>query len=1095
MRLQREERDCDPSCHRDELSCPAFVRHAGSWSARRYHFSRHAGARGGHYIELIARPLPFAVAPTLALSQLSSMPTLRGGAWRVVRPGRAGGIIAALLVLAWAAPLRAQILASGSLRGEVVTAAGASVAGAQLTLTNERTGAVRGMRADGGGRFLIPLLLPGEYSLLAEEVGFQPVRQHGLPIHQGRESALRLVLVPQAPPITNVVEVARPVHPALPEIPLFGALLPRESIGTFGRRAEVTDLSREVSWVDGPRDERGGFVSAAGGLPGGNSRLFVDGLSEGLLRHPFVPMEPASAPAFGRAILQEAQVISAPFDAGWPGAAGAILTAASRSGTNDFTFEPSLSWSGGALAGTRRDNPADSSAMSLEAGTVLSGAVVHDIAHFLVALDYQTLEHPGAFPTEQDAASLAGAPVSARDAFTAIAADSFGTRVRDFTQPVVRSWRGGRAFARADWRLSTTHTLALRAGFARWNEQNPLLGADPISGLGTRLQARDLSAAFTASSSWRSVFNELHAGIREGRRVWTGLPLSATYLGTESIGIGAASALPGAFREQALELADVVQVFRRRHALNAGVGLIYSRWMEDYLYGAGGIFQFGDLDDFSAARGTYVRASGPSITKFSAPELGLFVQDRWEPTPGFSITGGLRFDRQWLSRGPAIDTALAQATGLRNDRRPLDGGNVGPRAGITWDVGNRHVWVVRAGAGRFFSRPDPALFAEALINDGQVMVRRAEGSLRTWPAEPDASVASVTRSRVTLFTPGYRNPRTTRMSLGVSHAAGRSVVIALDAGYHRTDFLLRRSDGNRLPVPVGQTQEGRPVFGALVQQGALISAVPGSNRHFAGFDLISELSSTGRSEAWEMTISAESMVGRGFRLAASYTLSHVRDDRPTGRTGDPADDLDPFPQGAPAGGSAAAWAQGRSDFDVPHRVVARAEYSLPRLLGLELAARYRFRSGRPFTPGFRPGVDVNGDGAGANDPAFLDPAIPGMAALIAANGCLGRQAGRFAARNSCREPGEHALDLHASIELPISSLEGRVVLTLDAFNVVSSVTGLRDRAAVQVDPFRSLVVDPAGNVILPLIANPGFGRLTSLRSEDRLLRVGLRMSP
>ncbi|MEP6573340.1 MAG: TonB-dependent receptor [Gemmatimonadota bacterium] len=1018
------------------------------------------------------------------------MPASSDHARRAARFGRAAGALAALLT-AIALPGAAQGPATGSLRGEIVSDSGISLPGAQITLTEQHTGAVRSLRADTHGRFFIPVLKPGLYALVVEEVGFQPLRQLGVRVRQGRESAIRLALTPRPPPIISVEEAALPPHRPLPQNPVFGSVLPDDSQPGLIRRPEVSDLWRDATLVDGPKDGHEGFARSALGLPGVYSRLLVDGLNEGLLRHPFVPDEPAGAPAFDPATLSQVQVISAPFDLEWPGTAGVTLAAATASGGNDFRFEPSIEWSGGSLSASRRGNPADSATQSFSFGARMSGAVVRDVAHFLVALDYQTLEQPSALPSASAAAFLSGLPVNPLSMVATVAADSFGTGVQSFTQPVVRSWRGGRAFARADWQLSPVHSVGVRFGLNRWKEQNPLLGEDPVSGAGTLLEARDMSAAISVSSAWRSASNDFRAGAREGRRVWTGLALPTTYLLTEDIGIGASPALPGAFREQALEIADALTVPMRHHTLKGGFDLGLSRWLVDYLYGEGGIFRFGSLDDFASAEGTYLRASGPSLTKFSEPGLGLFLQDRWEVMAGLNLSAGVRFERYWYTRGPHIDTTLAQVTGLRNDQRPVDAGHFGPRAGITWDISNRHTWVLRAGAGVFTGPPDIALVAEAMTNNGNVSVRRTEGSLRLWPAPPDTSVASVTAARVTLFTPGFRQPRTRRVSAGLSYATGRSIAVSLEGGYQRSEFLLRRTDANRLPVPLGVTQEGRPVFGNLIQRGALIAAAPGSNRQFSAFDQISALTASGHSEAWDATLSIEGRVGLRLRLNADYTWSQVRDDRPLGRSGDPADDLDPFPQGPLAG----AWAQGTSDFDLPHHLLLRAAYDFPRLLGLTLAVRYRYRSGLPFSPGFKPGVDANGDGSGTNDPAFLDATIPGMPALLALQPCLAHRVGAFASRNSCREPGDRAVDVSASVRLPIASLDGRVVLTLEAFNLLQSPSGLRDHAAVLVDASRALSTGPAGNVVLPLVANPEFGKLVGVRSENRLLRVGVRVIP
>lgn len=68
-----------------------------------------------------------------------------------------------------------------------------------------------------------------------------------------------------------------------------------------------------------------------------------------------------------------------------------------------------------------------------------------------------------------------------------------------------------------------------------------------------------------------------------------------------------------------------------------------------------------------------------------------------------------------------------------------------------------------------------------------------------------------------------------------------------------------------------------------------------------------------------------------------------------------------------------------------------------------------------------------------------------------------------------------------------------MALTVDAFNVMATETGVVDRAAVLVDPNGTFTVDASGNVTLPLVPNPNFGSLLSRRGEPRLVRIGLRL--
>ncbi|MBP7621695.1 MAG: hypothetical protein KA745_12055, partial [Gemmatimonadales bacterium] len=141
-------------------------------------------------------------------------------------------------------------------------------------------------------------------------------------------------------------------------------------------------------------------------------------------------------------------------------------------------------------------------------------------------------------------------------------------------------------------------------------------------------------------------------------------------------------------------------------------------------------------------------------------------------------------------------------------------------------------------------------------------------------------------------------------------------------------------------------------------------------------------------------------------------------------------------------------------------------------------------------PGYRQGVDINGDGSGGNDPVALTGAPAGLAAVLANAHCSSAGSG-VAERNSCREDAVASLDL--SLALRLGAGGRRIALTLDAFNVVGSATGVVDRAALLVDPTGTITTSAAGRTVVPMVVNDNFGTLLSRRGEPRTLRIGLRV--
>lgn len=1003
---------------------------------------------------------------------------------RALRTARALLVVGACLFAV--GEVRAQSLTSGSLKGRIVTRDGEGVAGVQLTLEGRVGGTVREFESDLHGNFNLPLLAAGEYRLLVELPGYQPVRRTGVSVAAGRATSIEVRIEKRPPPITTVDEVSGPS----PQVGATGGRVYRGTdLTDLARRRDIGDVSRLATEVVSAFDGREGFAIAASGRPAAQSRLFVDGVLESLLKHPGYPDEPARTPVFHRDGVDQAQVIGVPLDAEWRGATGSIFAVQTRQATGKVRFQPYGTFTTSKLGGRPLDNPGDSTASSFQVGAVLSGALVPDTAHFLLRFDYQQLEQPGARPWERDSASYRGATVPLAQTITAVAADSFGTQVGGLVAPPVRTYKGGSGFGRIDWQLGPTTTLMARAGFASWKERGWAFGEDLASGAGSGLDARDGSGAISVTSANGGSANELRFGFSLARREYSGANVINTSVVANGAAFGTPLGLPGLFDTKTVDFSDAYQHQFGDHRLKVGMSLSFLNYSQDYRFGSAGAYTFGDINGFGLGRGTFFGLTGPTETaQFTNKELGLFLQDAWSVTPEIQVFAGLRFDREILPKSKILqNTAWLGLTGVRNDSIPKDKRGLAPRVSFVWDVQNKGEWIVRGGGGVYLGRMDPSTLAEAILFDQGVNVSRGIADFSTWPAAPDVALAPVAGQRLTIIGNNYRNPRSSKYEFGVSRRLS-DAMLHIAASYQHTDYLLRRQDLNRA-AQVGTTQEGRPVYGTLVQRAALVTPVVASNRRFSDFDLVSGLSPSGFADHYEISAVLEQRMSDRLSFTAAYTYSRTTDNLVGSRSPDPADQLSPFPEGLNGGD----WTKGTSDFDVPHRGAISASYRTPGPSGVTLGARYRVRSGLPFTPGFRPGVDANGDGSGNNDPALLGGNVAGVAEALAKGNCTGGATGTFAIRNSCRSDMQQALDLSLSVGLPVGASKNRVVLRVDAFNVVSTATGVIDRALVLVDPARALSTDASGNVSIPLVANSNFGSLLIRRGEPRMVRVGLSM--
>ena len=985
----------------------------------------------------------------------------------------------ALLVGAVVVPsLRAQSLTNGGLRGIVLYASeGTAIPGVQVTLEGADGRAISYLEADGSGQFSVPLLAPGIYRVLAEQVGLQPVRYLGVTVVAGQTTVITFRLERRPPPITKVDEVQVTGASA-------GASLGRTVLNRWLRDGDRfragTDVSRGLTEVDGPRDAREGFALSSGGLNANATRLWVDGMPETLMRHPGAPGEPASAPLFQREGLTQVQILEMGFDTEWRGYPGTTLAGYTMRGANDMRFRPYGTFSSSAFPADKTSNPADSSASSIQIGASLSGPIIKDTAQFMLRLDYQQQRTPTAYPFE-DAAL--------RQSLPQVAQDTYGVGLSSAVAPTVRAWTGFSSLGRLDWRINK-HTASFRFGYANWTEDQPFLLDERSNLAGTQLKANDLSGALAITTVWGSSANELRFGFVGTKREWAGADLPATSLVAEGVAFGSSGGLPGKFDQQTFDVSDAFQFPLGRHRFKVGGVYNYTQYKQDYRYGFAGVYTFGSLDEFGLAQGTYFQTTGqpkaasdPGIT-----DGGLFIQDTWTASPEIALSLGVRWDGQSYPDGKiGYNQEWFDLTGRRNDYSPNSDG-FSPRVGLVWNVQNRGEWILQGGAGLYQGRLDPATYSEAVLYDGRTSVRRGVGSFQSWPSLPDAELAPDMGPRLAYFNTTYKNPRSYKSGAGITRAFRGGMALHLLGTYQHADYLPRRVDLNRVPSELGTTQEGRPVYGTLIKQGGLLTPTPKSNRRFDDFDLVSEFSPTGFSDYYEFTTLLERRMDLGLSLALSYTYSKTRDNMVGGRSLDPADQLNPFPTGL----EGSDWTEGRSDFDAPHRAAVSAEYRMGKTMPITVGARFRYRSGLPFTAGFQPGVDINGDGAGNNDPAFLDAGLNGLAAALS-NGACGSAANVFAERNSCREKSAMGLDLHLSLALPVRAGGDRLAVTLDAFNIVSSDVGIVDRALLLVDPASSLATDGSGNITVPLVVNSNFGNIIGRRNDPRMIRIGVRM--
>ncbi|HRP07785.1 MAG TPA: carboxypeptidase-like regulatory domain-containing protein [Gemmatimonadales bacterium] len=982
--------------------------------------------------------------------------------------GRLAGLALIICGLLPQAALEAQSRTLGTLSGSVVDDRGVVVPDAALTLT--RAGSViRVAQAEVNGRFSLAGLAPGSYSLLLEQVGYQPVRINGIPVYAGEVTALPVTLERRPPPIVAVEE--RDYQGGATggsESRLMGT-----DVRSLARSRDASGLAEDLSAGFLSGDGRGGFGTGGNGLAPREATLAVDGVEELRLRHPGFPAESDGAVAFSRDAVSQVSLLTFAADPGLPAGSGSFLSMASAARRGPLRISPWISYSAASLGGDSRDNPADSSGASIMAGATLGGGFRADSGWWSLSLDYRSVATPAADPFPD---------ATGRSEVIAEAAGQ--TTVAPWLSPTVRRWSGISGAGNVSWQPSPTSRVGARVAFATWNEENPLLAGSLSSGAGATLDGSDLSAMGSFdfwSEEWSS---STRINVQRQQREWVGESLPFTTISSDDIWLGTAASLPGNFQLRHFAATEVLTFPMGALSVKVGGTLGLKGFSTDWMSDRGGRADFGSLEDFAQGVGSWSRSTGPATeVDFNLSELTGFAWGEWRPDPTVTLGAGVRYEVEKLPTDDIpLNDELVRVFAVHNLMVPVDkASSLAPRAALTIDLDGAGSTVLQVSGGLVTGRYDPVMLAEVIRNSGAVTMHRAIGEIG-WPAgsAPDGAVES---TPITMFGPEGRAPRSFTLEGSIAQTLMPGSVVEVVGGYSHTDYLQRRSDYNMHSAPLASGDAGRAIWGELEQFGSLVVARPGSNRRFDQFDNIWMLRGDGYVDHKHLTARVRHQ-GGGLSLMASYTWSKTEDNLVGQLSPDVADRavvLGSRPEDL-------EWSVGRSDLDIPGRLVLRAGYHHPS--GLSLAARYRWRSGLPFTAGFQPGVDPNGDGSSGNDPVSRT-AVNGLNAMLESAGCeIG--GGTWVARNSCRAGAVRSLDLEAGFRLPFGGSR-EVQLTLSAFNLASSETGVVDRAAVLVDPDGSITTGSDGRMVLPLLINENFGSLLVRRNDPRTIRFGLRV--
>jgi hypothetical protein len=200
----------------------------------------------------------------------------------------------------------------------------------------------------------------------------------------------------------------------------------------------------------------------------------------------------------------------------------------------------------------------------------------------------------------------------------------------------------------------------------------------------------------------------------------------------------------------------------------------------------------------------------PGKSTVKNEDYGLFVQDRWQARPNFTLNLGLRWEAQIFPEPIVPPSQTAYGALLSNPRFPSDGTlhspkkEFQPRVGFAWDISKQGKSVLRASYGIFYGRQNMLSQVGSITDNGVQQYGIAcassfgcsNGAARpVWPnivpIAPGGGIQPFSSVRV--FSKDYANPRVYTTNAQFEQLLQSDLSLYFDfthsQGVHLTRFL------------------------------------------------------------------------------------------------------------------------------------------------------------------------------------------------------------------------------------------------------------------------------------------------------------------
>ncbi len=813
-------------------------------------------------------------------------------------------ILAFILIAVMTAAAQSQST-TGNIEGRVVDQNGAVVAGIAISATNQDTGYGKTGVSDADGNYIFVLLPPGTYKVeVTAAKGFAAATYNNVKVTVGAKTSLEIVLkVGNAVSVVDVTSEGQAIENT------------RTSLSTTIDERRVTNLpTNGRNFLDFAtltpgivRDPTRAGDLAVGGQKGTLNSIQIDGASSDntFFGQSSGRIGSGRAPSqFSIDTVKEFQVNQNGFSAEYGRAAGAVINAITKSGTNKFSgsiFEyfrdESLNARNPNLVAANRLRP---KGQINQFGGTFGGPIRKDKVFFFGAYEGQRSNLPNPVVLN----SLPFAPSNVQ-AFLGPKAVSYDVdRVQDTY------------LVKTDFNINERNQVWVRLNQQNFKGTN-LENGGSLSALehtgNSNVTTTAITGSWTAtlSNTWFNEFRYQYSRDREPGFNNTNNPEATVVASANNISDGTFNFGRNNFspRETTIKRNQIINnqtLLRGNHTVKYGVDLLFDKIFNYFPGLFGGSYTFPNYTALSnqlatpglqfatryrqsfAGTGTTGGTTYPNNN-----EYGFFFQDDWRASQKLTVNLGVRYDYQRIAKPPIQNpnTALL-AAGFDTSFQPKDKNNIAPRIGLSYAINDRSV--IRGGYGVYYGRT-PAIMTGTAHSQNGIQVIAIDVNCSTSPAlcplypnvfsTPPVG-ATLAAINLYMFDKNYQQPFTHQARLQYERELWKGVTFGVQYTMFKGQDLGRTRNAN-LTAPVQTTIQ---IFeaGAATSSGTVTVprfANTGTTTGYAGprvagFTRISMFESTAKSLYHGLTFELNRRFSNRWSFNTSYTWSKAKDNKP-----------------------------------------------------------------------------------------------------------------------------------------------------------------------------------------------------------------------